>query len=469
MSEISLEITSLAQDGRGIGRCQDKSRPELANMAMFVRGALPGQLAKIKVDKPKRNFAEGELLAVLRDNPDFIEPFCANFGACGGCPLQRVPYKLQLEWKAGLAKDALVRLGKFDADFVNAVFAAPCPSPNLQACRNKMEFAFGQDARGQLVIGQRRPASSQVVAVENCPLLPPGHRKILASMTNLARESGLGAWHAPDRRRGGTGSGFWRHLVLRHDESRTINSWFVLCITSPGNKDERRLTRSIGEKLLADSPELAGFVHEERRENDRWRHGGKRIFTLGDSTLAQSICGRRFELDIASFSQVNPAGAQILAQLLLEMTPGDNAGKLLDLYCGIGAPGQLLADRFEHVLGLDSQKASIEHAARNAAAISNYSCRLADAAGFLRKSNPNAWHTVLVDPPRAGLGEITVKHIIRIKPQWLAYISCNPVTFARDAALLKADYELKRLASVDLFPHTPHLECCSQWILRHAN
>lgn len=470
MTETSLEITSLVQDGRGIGRLRDKAHPDLANMAMFVRGALPGQLVQVKINKQRRNFAEAELVAVLRDNPEFIQPFCANFGLCGGCPLQRVPYRLQLEWKAELAKDALIRLAKFDSGFVNGIFSGPRPSVNLQACRNKMEFAFGCDASGRLIIGQRRQGSMEVVPVESCPLMPPGHREILAEMASLARATGLMPWQPPARRSPGrSGSGFWRHLVLRHGDLGDKNNWFVLCITSPGNKEERKLARDLAENLFSQSLGIAGFVHEERRENDLWRHGGKRIFSLGKSTLTQTICGRKFELDITSFSQVNPDGANELAKLACETTAGNPDGNLLDLYCGIGAPGQLLADSFTSILGVDSQKASIAHAARNGAALPNCSYKLAEAGKFLNNCRPNSWHTILVDPPRSGLGEKTVDNIVRARPEQIIYISCNPVTFARDAALLNSRYELRRLGSVDLFPHTPHLECCSRWTLRHAN
>ena len=122
MPEINLEITSIAQDGRGIGRCHDPAFPDWADMAVFARGALPGQLARIRIDKVKNNFAEGHAIGLVRDNPEFVEPFCANYGLCGGCPLQRMPYARQLEWKAVLAKDALTRQGKMDPGFVDEIF-----------------------------------------------------------------------------------------------------------------------------------------------------------------------------------------------------------------------------------------------------------------------------------------------------------------------------------------------------------
>ena len=354
-----------------------------------------------------------------------------------------------------------------DPGFVDEIFEPPCPSPGLQSCRNKMEFAFGEDAAGKLVLGQRRQGSLEVVPSDSCPLLPDGHAEILREIVRLANNSGLPAWNPSERRAGSRGKGFWRHLVLRQGRQGDKNAWLALCITSPGKNSERKIVCLLGESLLARFPNLAGFVHDERRQDDLWRHGGKRITVAGQSTIIQETGGRKFELDAASFSQVNPEGANLLASLVCEMTKG--GGKILDLYCGIGAPGQLLAPRFTGLEGVDSQKSSIALAMKNAADLPHCSYKVADVDKFLQKNSERRWQTILVDPPRFGLGEKAVKNIIAARPEQIVYISCNPVTFARDAAMLKSAFELRRLSSVDLFPHTPHLECCSLWLPRHEN
>ncbi len=138
------------------------------------------------------------------------------------------------------------------------------------------------------------------------------------------------------------------------------------------------------ESLLARFPNLAGFVHDERRQDDLWRHGGKRITVAGQSTIIQETGGRKFELDAASFSQVNPEGANLLASLVLRNDKG--GGKILDLYCGIGAPGQLLAPRFYRAGGVDSQKSSIALAMKNAADLPHCSYKVADVDKFLQKT-----------------------------------------------------------------------------------
>lgn len=463
MAEISLEIESIAQDGRGIGKCADPAFPQWAGMVVFTRGALPGQTVRAQILRQKGNFAEAQSLAIFKDDPSFGDPFCPRQGQCGGCPLQRMPYARQLVWKERLAKEALTRVGKLDAAQVDALFEKPLASPDLVAFRNKLEFAFGQDCAGQLFVGQRRPGSLDVLKIPECPLLPKGHGQIIQAFCELAQKEGLKAWQPAIWRQGKTGQGYLRHLVLRHAEK----SWLLALITSPGKKDQRRAVERIARDLRGRFAEISGFVHEERSANDLWRHGGKRIFSFGETTLVQKLCGRYFSLDASSFCQVNPGSAELLARLVLEMTQAGEDGSLLDLYCGIGSPGQLLASRFANVLGVDSQAASIAMAQKNAADLPNCAYKCQSAEKFLQK-NSSAWHTVLIDPPRSGLGSEAVKNIIRARPAQIIYISCNPVTFARDAALLQGPCKLDRLASVDMFPHTPHLECCSRWTIRDA-
>ena len=186
-----------------------------------------------------------------------------------------------------------------------------------------------------------------------------------------------------------------------------------------------------------------------------------------------SIC-RLFALDAASFFQVNTRAAQNLARLardMLRQTRGgaENGAALLDLYCGAGAPGQLLAPDYERLLGVEYDKRAVALARRNAERAGLARCRYeaGDAAVLLdrlrRERRGPGWDTVLADPPRAGLAPRVLDGLLALRPQHILYISCNPATLARDANGLRTRYRLERLTAVDLFPHTPHLECLSLW------
>ena len=491
---LDLELDGLAHDGRGIGRLPAPESPGGRGLTVFVAGGLPGQAVRCRVLRRKPRFLEAELLEVLRPAPEQTAPLCphmtGNSGGCGGCPLQELAYARQLEWKSRLARDALMRIGGVDADALEAAWTATLPAPALVGFRNRMTFAFGSGAGG-LVLGQRTRGGVDVVPTPGCALLPPGGRELLAVALSAATASGLGAWRAPGRR-GGKGSGvqgFWRFLTLRQGwlPGEASPRWWAVCLTSPGGPAERAIVRALGERLLAleGASRLGGFIHEERRKEDALALGERRVLCLDArgaenpeaAILRLPLGGRGFALDAASFFQVNTGAAEQLARALLAMAPESGQG-LLDLYCGVGAPGQLLAPRFAATLGIEADRRAVELARRNAADLHPSGCRyLAGDAGTLvtrlaagaplpggaRDAKLPRWDTVLADPPRGGLAPAALDALLRLAPDRLLYVSCNPTTLARDAARFSAAYTLERLTAVDLFPHTPHLECCSLW------
>lgn len=496
-SSLNLELDSLAHDGRGIGRLKNPEAPGERGLTVFVAGGLPGQTVRCRVTARKPRFLEAELLEVLQPAPDEVPPHCPHTGRtegtqdCGGCPLQRMPYARQLEWKERLARDALVRIGGLDAGNLEQVWATTLPSPALSGFRNRMTFAFGMTGEN-LALGQRGRGGAAVVDTTVCALLPEGARELLAEAHAAAAESGLTAWRAPEqRRKHGTGArGFWRFLTLRQGwrPGEAAPRWWVLCLTSPGGSRERAAVRALGERLLnlGGACALGGFIHEERYQEDALAIGEHRVFCLNAqgaenpaaATLHLPLGGRSFALDVASFFQVNTGAAELLAHTVREMAAQTEGAALLDVYCGVGAPGQLLAPRFATVLGMESDRRAVALARSNAAAAGLDACRYAvgDANALLRRladagtlpGIPKGklappWDMVLIDPPRGGLAPAALDALLRLAPQHLLYVSCNPATLARDAARLAKSYTLKRMAAVDLFPHTPHLECCCLW------
>lgn len=492
---LELALDGLAHDGRGIGHVTAPDRREGRGLAVFVAGGLPGQMVRCRVLRRKPRFLEAELAEVLDGGPAEVPPICPHLCAsgdtrgCGGCPLQTMPYESQLEWKARLARDALIRIGGVAADALDAAWTGPLPSPALSGFRNRMTFAFGTGAAG-LVLGQRSRGGADVVPTPDCALLAPGGRELLTEAQAAAAASGLPAWRASGRRRGNGagGRGFWRFLTLRQGwlPGEVSPRWWAVCINSPGGPAERAAVRALGQRLLmvGGASRLGGFIHEERHHDDALAVGERRILCL-DGLCAENpdaallrlpLGGRSFALDAASFFQVNTGAAELVARAAEDMTPAAGHG-LLDLYCGVGAPGQLLAPRFDAVLGIESDRRAVALASRNAAEAGLTHCRYVagDAAELLQRLAAGQplpgmttakfprWDTVLLDPPRAGLGPAALEALLHIAPDQLVYVSCNPATLARDAARLSPAYTLERLTAVDLFPHTPHLECCSLW------
>lgn len=509
--DITIDIDSLAHDGRGLGRMTTGAD---SGKVIFVAGALPGQKVRARILRSRSGFLDAVCERVMVPAPNELSPHCPHSASCGGCPLQTMPYhgpNSQLYWKGRLASEAMRRIGKIVGDGQEEILsdlARPLPSPLLAAFRNKMEFAFGSDEAGNgsgLVLGQRQRGGHGVCQVPGCVLLPAGWQEIVNAAQEFAGQSGLDAYRpgagAEARRRqrgrkvpgpagmGMSGRGFWRFLTVRcgwpvSQEGGIVSetdgmlpkmAWWLVCLTSPGNRQERAMVRQMAEKLMASFPSLAAFVHEERSHDDGLALGQRRVFCIGRngqeqaSRLALPLAGRWFGLDAASFFQVNCKAADLLASQVVEML--GTGKKLLDCYCGVGAPGQLSARAFGQIIGIESDKRATRLAKNNAQAAGLDNCRyLTGVVGKMAgkpESMPAVFDiqggTVLLDPPRAGLDSDLLGWLVKARAKRLVYVSCNHATLARDAVYLAQEYRLSRCTGVDLFPHTPHLEICSLW------
>lgn len=456
---ITLAITALAHDGRGIGFLSGKGRGK----AVFVRGALPGQTVSCRVVKEAPNFAEARLLRIVAGAAQ--APLCPHVASCGGCPLQGMPYADQLVWKRRLLLDPLERIGGLAPALLAEVCGPTAPSPSLMHARNKLEFAFGSE-NGRLVCGFRSAQGHAVCDVRTCAVAPPEALAIKNCFLELIANSRLRPYDGQ--------GGFWRFLRLRRGFAGQVRGWWVSCLTSSAGAPQRREVLAAGRALLAAMPEIMAFTHEERRGRDMLALGERRLASLnrngeddpGAALLELPLLGRRFKLDCANFFQVNDGASQELARAVAAMdAPG---GKLIDLYCGVGAPGLLLAPDHEFTLGIEKDRRAVRLASVNAGARARGQWLAGDAARRLaavsREKTP--WQTVLADPPRAGLGLEALAHILRLGPQRLIYVSCNPATLARDAAILKDAYQLARLTPLDMFPHAAHVESASLWLKR---
>lgn len=453
-----LKITDLSPDGRGLGFVRapgDSGR----GLPTFVEGALPGQTVACRVLRRAKSFIEARALAVLEEREN-VAPLRAECQSCGGCPLARMPYAEQLIWKEKLARETLVRVGKFPREELDRIWRPLLPSPKIEGYRNKLELAFGRDVDGSPALGFRRRASREIAPSRHCVLAEPAANRLIDLIGRKTAESGE-PW------------GFWRFLILRRGflPGATAPMWLAILKTARADSRQRKATLRLAEAVFALEPELGAFIHEET-DASSWRSPrAKRIFALnraGENNAKNAVFeiplgGKNFRLDASSFFQVNDGAAEKLAEIVRSFSPGQG-GVALDLYCGAGAPGLLLAPGYDRYVGVELDAVSVRMAKENAGDIPAvfYAC---DAGAFA--ANPRrataAPSLLLLDPPRAGVDETAARAISALAPENVIYISCNPATFARDSQRLRQTHEPVALASVDMFPHTPHLELASFW------
>ena len=401
--DYEVSISTLTYGGEAMGRLPD-------GRAVFVPFGLPGERVRVKLTEEKKNFARGEIVEVLDPSPDRIAARCRHFGVCGGCHYQSLPYEKQLQAKTDILIDQLKRIGKIENPPVGPMVA--CPNP--WNYRNHVQFSL--DEAGAL--GFQAPASNQVVPISECHLPEP----ILDDL--------------------------WRQLEFQPETE-------IERVSLRAGKDDDLML--VLESDSPDAPELeieAGIsiahVYEEHA-----------VVIAGNDHIIVPVLERDFKVSAASFFQVNTAMAGKMVEYLLTRLPVSPSSTLLDVYCGVGLFSAFFAPKCKTVIGVESSESSCDDFAVNLDEFANvelYEGYAEDVVPHL-EAKPD---TVLVDPPRAGLDKAVVDGIIKLSPQVIAYVSCDPSTLARDAArLIAGGYQLREVTPFDLFPQTYHIESIS--------
>lgn len=405
MTSFDVLLEKLIYGGDAMGRLPD-------GRAVFVPFGLPGERVRIRLTDAarKRGFARGELLEVLEASPHRIVPRCVHFGVCGGCHYQNLPYEEQLQAKTEILRDQLTRIGRIENPPVQQTVASPSP----WNYRNHVQFHLTEEGK----LGYVRADAPEVFAIREC--------------------------HLPEA---------------------SINSLWSQLAFEPGTSIERVSLRAGKEEdlmlvLESDSPE-APELEIEAEISVAHVFEENTVIIAGNDHIVVSVLDRDFRVSAASFFQVNTAMAEKMVNHLLAKLPVTPATTLLDVYCGAGLFSAFFAPKCQRVIGIESSPSACEDFAFNLDEFENVELYegLAEAVIPYLEAKPDI---VLVDPPRAGLEKRVVDGIVKLNPQVIAYVSCDPSTLARDARrLLDGGYRLKEVTPFDLFPQTFHIESIS--------
>lgn len=439
--QVELSIERPVFGGAGLAR--------LDGRVVFVEGALPGSRVMARVVKEDKGCLRAVVHEVLSPSPAAVEPFCPHFGICGGCTWQDAAYPTQLEWKREIVSEQLRRLGKLDTEASPAL-----ASPLERLYRNKMEFSFGPGPVCGLSLGLReRFNPGRIVEIESCFLMPDPAMDIVRAVRHLAGATQLPSYFAR------TGTGAWRHLVLRRSEA--TDKWLAQIIVGPKTPFKR--LSSLGEALMQEIPQLSGVILDMRRDRSDFAIAEHRIWAMGQDSIEEDLDGLRLRVSAGAFFQTNTQAAAVLYAKAVEAARLSGNEAVWDLYCGAGGLSLFMARQARTVTGFEISQDAVEDATANAElnGLTNCSFVAGDLKDAIarRKARPDV---VVIDPPRAGLHPDTVDALLRIAAQRLVYVSCNPSTLARDMGKLGAEYAAQDVTPVDLFPHTPHIECVAE-------
>jgi 23S rRNA (uracil1939-C5)-methyltransferase len=438
--EVDLKVESLAYGGNGVAR--------LGGFVVFVRSGLPGDTVRARVTKVKRNHAEALAVEVLEPGPERVEAPCAHYPACGGCRFQDLAYESQLAQKHSQVREALVRLGGIPGPPLEEIL----PAVEVFHYRKKLEYSFARTPSGPALGFHKAGRWDELVEVEQCWLTTDLGNAIRTAVRAWAREEGLEAYDQAE------GDGYLRHLVVR--EGRNTGQAMVQLVTAEGEKFDRDYLI----ETLRRFPEVKS-IHWSINDSPAEVTNLPTVLLWGEDAIEEELCGLRFRVRPNAFLQTNTAMAEKLYGVAGEMAALTGKETVWDLYCGIGAIGLTLASKALTVWGIEASEESVACALENADlnGVSNaafFAGTVADAVEELRDRGGDP-DVVVVDPPRAGLAGKALRRLARIGAPRIVYVSCNPTTLAGDLKILREewDYELMRAKPVDMFPHTPHVEC----------
>ena len=435
-----LSIDGISAAGDGLGCLQGR---EIA-----VRGAVPGDEVTVRIRTKRKGRLEAEVVAFERFGLQRQAPSCQHFGVCGGCRWQDLSYTDQLDLKARMTADAIATNGS------PTIPQAPIlASESDLFYRNKMEFSFGLDRDGQRHLGLHvRGRYNRVFDVVSCKLQSEISNRIVRVVRGHADDLEIPIYDLHSH------EGVLRFLAIR--DSKTSGQILVnLVVADYPNETVNRLAALV----LNEIPEISTFVVTLHRGKAQVALGQSEYALKGTGGIVETCAGLDFEISSRSFFQTNPGQAGNL-YLLVKTLAGDLGGaEVLDLYCGVGAISLCLAKSAGFVTGVELETEAVANARENAERNKVTNCEFISgpAEEVLQnfQSAGRRFDLIVADPPRAGVHDRALAAMAGLNPETILYVSCNPVSLARDLKYLEAaGYRAGAVHPVDMFPQTPHCE-----------
>ena len=421
---VETQIEGLSHDGRGVARIEGK--------VWFVEGALPGETVSVKRLKGRRSYSTGVVDSIIVKSADRVKPKCSYFGICGGCAVQHLSYAGQLDFKKQVVSDALV--------------GAQVPLPDQIDILSADPWAYRRRARlgvryvpkkGGALVGFRERNNSYITGLESCDVLVKSVSDLLPSLRGLIEQ------------------------ISVRDQLPQIE-------VAVGENATALVFRHLKPLTDPDRDALAAFGEIHQTQIFTQSKGPKTVTAVWP-TEPDSLnyplekFGLTIEFSPVDFVQINGAINEKLVEIITSWLELNHQDEVLDLFCGLGNFSLATAQSAKKVLGVEGEPSLVQKAELNASRnqIQNATFRTRDLfdSGIADWSEGN-FSKVIVDPPRSGAREALKRVVDDVKPEAIAYVSCNPATLARDSADLieSGIYRLDRLLVADMFPHTAHAE-----------
>ena len=435
-----VDIVDIGQGGVGIGKFE--------GFTVFVDGGLVKDKIKVKITKSKKNYAVGEIVEILEPSPYRVERKCSKeLKECGGCQIQELDYKEQLNLKTNEVKQVISRIGKLDDVVIHNALGMEEPF----RYRNKAQFPI-QKVDGVPVIGFYKKKSHDIIPTDQCIIQHDVNDKIIKIIKTYIRAYKVSVYDEK------THTGVLRHLVTK--VGFTTKEVMVVLVA---NGRKLPYLNELASVLKENIPGFKTLVVNVNREKTNVILGNENRIIYGDGKINDNIGDLVFEISPLSFFQVNPVQTEVLYNKALEYANLGENDTVFDIYCGIGTISLFLAQKAKKVYGIEIVEEAIKDAKKNAK-INNldnvefYVGKAEEVVPKMYKQGKRA-NVVVVDPPRKGCDEKVLDTIISMQPDRVVYVSCNPSTLARDLNYLdERGYTCLEVQPVDMFPHSVHIE-----------
>ena len=448
--EYVVNIIDNGYEGEGIAKIDD--------FTIFIPNAIKGEKVKILIVKVLSSYAFGKIIEIIEKSEHRKEADCTTYKRCGGCNLRHIDYNETLKIKQNNVQALINKTleTKIEAEKIIGM-------ENPYHYRNKAQYPIGLNKENKPVIGVFANRTHEIIPMEKCLIQSEISEKIAKSIYEFIVKNKISVYNEK------TGKGLLRHIVIRN----AFKTEEIMC-TLVINGKEIPKENELANKLLQKYPNIKTIVKNINTKNTNVILGKENIVLYGEGYIKDKLGKYLFKISPLSFYQVNPVQTEKLYNLAIQMAKITKQDTVFDLYCGIGTISIYMAEYAKKVYGIEIVEEAIKDARENAKInnIENTEFIAGDVEKILddlinnKKIIPDI---VMIDPPRKGMDQTSIKNILKIKPKKIVYISCNPATLVRDLKYLEEEYKIEKIQPVDMFPFTSHVECCASLYRRNID